>query len=373
MSSMKPKQVEEFLEDSSEEEQDDDDKSKFMNFIDTNGLLGKLDANKLMQLLYSPTVKRRIQILEKFQLKTTNIVKNFFAEVYALECKYHKLYHPIYEKRKLIVTGAYEPTDQEAQWLLDEEDENLGNQLINKTTIEREETLEILPKISETKNKLDFTGIPNFWLIIFQNDVFLSDMVQPQDEPILRHLQDIEINCSENPMSFTLAFHFSHNKYFTNLVLTKEYFMKCELNADDPFNFEYPQIYKCKGCTITWNKGMNVTLTSVKKKQRHRSCGVVRTVTKTFENLSFFNFFALPEVLENGKEEEINMLRYLLTSDFEIGLYIREKIVPKAILFYLGDTVEDKADDYKKHNLKFSNKESEFNQEENNKAAKNAN
>jgi len=34
----------------------------------------------------------------------------------------------------------------------------------------------------------------------------------------------------------------------------------------------------------------------------------------------------------------------LLTADFEIGHYIRERIVPRAILFFTGEALEDESD-----------------------------
>jgi hypothetical protein len=39
------------------------------------------------------------------------------------------------------------------------------------------------------------------------------------------------------------------------------------IDAEDPFGFEGPEIYKCKGCTIHWKQGKNVTVKTVKKKQ----------------------------------------------------------------------------------------------------------
>jgi len=48
-------------------------------------------------------------------------------------------------------------------------------------------------------------------------------------------------------------------------------------------------------CTIEWTKGKNVTLKTIKKKQKHKGRGTVRTVTKTVPNDSFFNFFTPPE------------------------------------------------------------------------------
>lgn len=53
-----------------------------------------------------------------------------------------------------------------------------------------------------------------------------------------------------------------------------------------------PCVYRC---TIDWTKGKNVTLKTIKKKQKHKGRGTVRTVTKTVPNDSFFNFFSPPE------------------------------------------------------------------------------
>jgi hypothetical protein len=46
--------------------------------------------------------------------------------------------------------------------------------------------------------------------------------------------------------------------------------------------------------------------------------------------------FIVPDDPEVEMEEET---RALLTSDFEIGHYIRERIVPRAILYFTGKTV----------------------------------
>ena len=83
-----------------------------------------------------------------------------------------------------------------------------------------------------------------------------------------------------SPQGFTLYFHFAPNEYFTNSVLTKEYMMKCQPDEEDPFNFEGPEITNCKGCEISWKTGKNLTVKTVKKKQKHKSKGSVRTVTK---------------------------------------------------------------------------------------------
>ncbi|XP_023212250.1 nucleosome assembly protein 1-like 1, partial [Centruroides sculpturatus] len=96
-------------------------------------------------------------------------------------------------------------------------------------------------------------------------------------------------------------------------------------------------------CTIDWKKGKNVTVKTIKKKQKHKSRGSVRTVTKTVQNDSFFNFFNPPTVPE---DEELldDETQTLLAVDFEIGHFIRERIVPRAVLFFTGEALTE--DDY---------------------------
>ena len=48
-------------------------------------------------------------------------------------------------------------------------------------------------------------------------------------------------------------------------------------------------------CKIDWKPGKNVTIKLVKKTQKHKARGMKRTVTKTVQNDSFFNFFSPPQ------------------------------------------------------------------------------
>lgn len=43
-------------------------------------------------------------------------------------------------------------------------------------------------------------GIPDFWLTVLKNHVETADMIQDCDEPILKHLTDIEVEMIEEPM-----------------------------------------------------------------------------------------------------------------------------------------------------------------------------
>ncbi|XP_015437159.1 PREDICTED: nucleosome assembly protein 1-like 1 isoform X2 [Dufourea novaeangliae] len=304
---------------------------------------GRISAPGIEQMQSLPApVKRRIKALKKLQVVTTNIEAKFYEEVHALECVYHKLCAPLYEKRKEIISGAYEPTDEQCEWESDDEEEGLTNDLKTKANLEDDKE----QKAKEESEK-DVKGIPEFWLTIFKNVGPLADMVQEHDEPILKHLYDIKVIFFEsNPMGFILEFHFEPNEYFTNTVLTKEYIMKCTPDVLDPFNFEGPEIYKCKGCAIDWKKGKNVTVKTIKKNQKHKSRGSIRTVTKTVQNDSFFNFFSPPVVPVDAEAELDDETQALLASDFEIGHYIRERLVPRAVLYYTGEALEDEDEDY---------------------------
>lgn len=282
-----------------------------------------------------PEVQRRIKALKKIQVEITQIESQFFREMHELEVKYAPMYTSHFEKRKNIVLGTYEPTDPECDFSLggsDSETDDL-NDSVNKLKLENEQ--------KESKEPL--VGIPEFWLTIFRNVEMLSEMVQEHDIPILKHLTDIKVEMTTKPMGFQIFFHFSPNEYFTNQVLTKSYEMKCEIDSQDPFSFEGPEIIKCSGCKIDWNKGKNVTIKVVRKKQKHKQRGAIRMVSKTEEVPSFFDFFNPPEVLDDAEVDEETQIR--LTNDFEVGQYIRERIVPRAVLFYTGEALEDDYDE----------------------------
>lgn len=66
-----------------------------------------------------------------------------------------------------------------------------------------------------------------------------------------------------------------------------------------------------QGCEINWKKGKNVTVKTIKKKQKHKSRGSVRTVTKSVQADSFFNFFSPPAMPEDPNST--------LASDIQVG------------------------------------------------------
>uniref|UniRef100_A0A2K6G3B4 Nucleosome assembly protein 1-like 1 n=1 Tax=Propithecus coquereli TaxID=379532 RepID=A0A2K6G3B4_PROCO len=161
------------------------------------------------------------------------------------------------------------------------------------------EELKEKAKIEDEKKdeeKEDPKGIPEFWLTVFKNVDLLSDMVQEHDEPILKHLKDIKVKFSD---------------------------------AGQPM---WVKIMAKEQEKIDWKKGKNVTLKTIKKKQKHKGRGTVRTVTKTVSNDSFFNFF------DDDAEA-------ILAADFEIGHFLRERIIPRSVLYFTGEAIEDDDDD----------------------------
>lgn len=277
-----------------------------------------------------PPVRRRVNALKRLQLNGVNIEAEFYRKVHELECQYAERFLPLAEKRKAIVTGAYEPTDEECKPVVDEEE--LADELETKAAVENGP--------ANQKEAMQ-SGIPEFWLTTFKNVEIFAEMVQEHDEPILKHLTDVEVKTSKEPMMFTLYFHFTPNDYFSNTTLTKEYFMKCEPDSKDPFSFDGPEIINCKGCKVEWKAGKNVTVKVIKKKQKHKQKGATRFVTKEVKNDSFFNFFDPPVIPEGGEEAMDEETQELLNADFELGQILRDRILPRAVLYFTGEAEDD--------------------------------
>jgi len=338
---------------------------------------GGLNDSLLDSALHIPVeIINRINALKNLHLKLVDIESKFYEELHHLECKYATMYVPIFEQREQIVTGKYEPSEEECKYEYDHDKsednkaEELSEDLKNKVTLES----------GADSNAKKITGIPEFWLNSFKSTDLIRDMIQEYDEPVLRHLIDIKvIHHDEKPFGYTLEFHFSENEYFTNKVLTKRYWLTTDKDENDPLIYDGPMIYKCTGTKIEWNKDKDITSKLVKKKQKHKSSGTIRIVTKTEKQDSFFNFFEAPtedgvrpslkvwltrlekgeaeakKVEEDADEERDEESEALYEADFEIGHFMKEFLIPKAILYFTGeladednydDDEEDEEDDY---------------------------
>lgn len=285
---------------------------------------------------YPPEVIKRVKALKNLQLTNIKHEVAYFNEIHKLDLKYKKLYDENNEQRKKIYLGEYEPTAAEAEW----KDPESADDVINK--------MEKL-NVDQDKEK-PVKGIPNFWLTAFQNanEPLFNGSFQPIDEPIFKNLEDVTIELPEKNTGFTINFHFSPNEFFTNTILSKEYEMKNDVDPEDPLDFDGPEIFKSKGCKIEWKTGKNTTVKVIKQKvkQKGKGKGGQKFVTKTEKRESFFNFFSPPKVPEDPKEEIDDETQALITEDFDIGFGIKEKLIPKAILYFTGEAMDDDDDDF---------------------------
>jgi len=353
--------VEEVDDDDVEESGKPDQKAIAAQLMKTPGVLAALQ-DRLSSIVGSPSgyiqslpkeVKRRIKALKKLQNEIINVESEFYKEVNDIEIKFAEKYKSLYEKRKEVVAALREPTDEECDWPSDEEeeDEEGKDEEAKLAPDSKQEELKEKATIEEAKidgdaeKKEEEKGIPSFWLTVFKNVDMLSEMVQEHDEPILNALQDIKVAFNEK--GFVLDFEFAPNDYFTNTVLSKSYEMRYEPDPEDPFAYEGPEIIKCSGCKIDWKDKKNVTVKQIKKKQKHKGRGQTRVVTKEVQADSFFNFFNPPDVPEDTEEVD-EETEALLGADFEIGHFIRDRVVPRAVLFFTGEVRDtpDEDDDY---------------------------
>lgn len=278
------------------------------------------------------TVHNRVLALKHNQLQQIKISEQFFREVYELEKRFYGQSCTLFDARRDIVAGDVEPPITERYW--HEERDELLEEI--KTTEEFKQLTEQLPQLPSNA-----MGVPSFWLTVFRNVALISDLVQEHDEPLLECLLDVRI--SYEPDSYTVHFQFAPNEYLhtSSLMLTKKYILRHEADKDYPFMFEGPEIVRCEGCHIHWRDGSNLTLQTVKQK-RSRKGG--RNVPKVMPRESFFRFFSPPQAMDLSLADE--KTKMVLGADFEVGYLLRTQIVPKAILFYTGDIVDNVNDEY---------------------------
>jgi len=298
---------------------------------------GKFKFKSAFDLSELPAeVLKRVKALKNLQFANIKHEVDYYNEIHKLDLKYKKLYDENNEKRKQIYLGEHEPTAAECEW----KDSDAADAVIDKL-----EKLEVDDKNLKGGN---VKGIPNFWLTVFQNsnETLLSGTFEQIDEPVLKHLEDITITLPEKNTGFTLNFHFAPNEFFTNTVLTKEYELKSDYDPEDPLEFDGPEMFRSKGCKIDWKSGKNTTVKVIKQKvkQKGKGKGGPKFVTKEEKRETFFNFFKPPKVPEDDKEEVDDERQAQITEDFDIGFSIKEKLVPRAVLYFTGEALED--DDY---------------------------
>ncbi|XP_034489751.1 nucleosome assembly protein 1-like 1-A [Drosophila innubila] len=278
------------------------------------------------------TVQNRVLALKHNQLQQIKISEQFFREVYELEKRFYGQSCTLFDARRDIVAGNVEPPTIERYW--HEEPDELLEEI--KATAEFRQMTEQL----QQQLPANAVGVPQFWLTVFRNVALISDLVQEHDEPLLECLVDVRI--SYDPDSYTIHFQFRPNEYLhtSSLLLTKKYILRHEADKDFPFMFEGPEIVRCEGCHIHWRDGCNLTLQTVRQKRPRKGA---RNMPKVMPRESFFRFFSPPQAMDLSLADE--KTKMVLGADFEVGYLLRTQIVPKAILFYTGDIVDNANDE----------------------------
>ncbi|EPX71877.1 nucleosome assembly protein Nap1 [Schizosaccharomyces octosporus yFS286] len=275
--------------------------------------LRNLTSHRISELPTS--VQKRISSLKGLQKQYSSLELQFQRELFELEKTFAKKYGPLFERRRELVHGEKEPSEEE----------------IKKGIPEGEE----LSKVLEGKNQKDqeMKGIPEFWLTAMKNVLSLSEMITPEDEKALRHLIDVRLVYMEKP-GFQLQFEFEENPFFSNKVLTKSYYYLEETGASNVFMYG-----SAKGDEVHWHPNADLTIRTVVKKQRNKNTKQTRTVKVSESRDSFFNFFSPPQM--EDEEEENPGLDELLELDYQIGEDFKEKLIPRAVDWFTGEALED--------------------------------
>ena len=284
-----------------------------------DGLVG-LSSGYVEEL--HPKIRARLFSLQVLQTERDELFEKYSEERRALEEKYEKLYAPLYQSRKDIVTGEKEYTDCEE---------------------ELKKEIEALPADDKSP-----TGVPDFWLVAMKNIEDLAEEISERDEACLSALVDVQTGKLEGEdedgdemVGFYLRFYFKENAYFTNKCIEKRYHMEDD-SEDAVLNY-----IVCDD--IDWKPGKNLTVKVLRKKPKPGAKNQ-KPITKTEPCESFFTFFYPPEVpdedeQENMTEEEVEELQEQMENDYAIGSLIATALVPNAVDHFLGLHLEDDEDE----------------------------
>lgn len=260
----------------------------------------------------------RVAKLQSLDEEREKIMKEYMVERAALEQKYASRFQPLYETRAKVIKGDM--------------DEDIANEdQVDAAVDEQEEGNDQAPEKKEA-------GIPQFWIVAMTQMETIAELISEEDVDCLDRLQNITCQDNEEGTAFSLSFHFAPNDYFYDSVLTKRYSVPNLLASDEPL------LKHVSGCKIQWKEGMCLTSRKVTKKQRGKGKneGQVRTVVKTEEKESFFQWFDPPQMpsMEEMDEEEAQRLEEIFDADYEVAQAFRTQVVPRAVMWFSGEAAE---------------------------------
>ncbi|KAK1442379.1 testis-specific y-encoded like protein [Babesia gibsoni] len=261
--------------------------------VSLEGPLGKLNESQ----------RSTVDKLQRLQKSRDDLDVAYNKELNELRAKYDLLFQPLYEERQKALT---EPSG----------------------------------------NEKGTPSLPKFWLTAMKNNNTLRSIIELRDEPVLAYLSDVKAEFLEplKQESFRIVMTFDENPYFSNRVISKQYNMRVidgEVEA---------LLQGTEATEIDWYPDKDVTRQTVTKIQRHKRTKETRTKTEVEDQPSFFRFFTTQEVPSNEAlsrmtKQEIAELEMYVEEDYDIGIVIRDKLIPEAIYWYLGIAEDDDIDD----------------------------
>jgi len=264
----------------------------------------------------SKQVQNRVHELQKLQMQKNALREQYLSELSQLQRKYEGELAPLLDEQRDIIKGSP-------------------------------------PSPREIEDIQPIQGVPRFWLNALQQNAFIRTRISPRDEEALEYLVDIRYCANaHNPVSgFTMFFEFQENPYFEETILTKEYIKKpCVANAISEW-----YLADIVGSRITWKSdAVDLTRYAVEKKQRSKKTQEVRYTTVYEPCQSFFAFFDAPKFPDNikssaaerGGEKEgdddhgvDSELEDFIDEDYEMACILKEKIITRALDYFIGDAV----------------------------------
>lgn len=231
---------------------------------------------------------------------------------------------------------------------------------------------EILSEKTEAKEDEANLGTPalkGFWYHALDNHPAFKEgdcTLKEWDKPVLEYLKDIQsevVDDDQAKLSFRLDFIFAENPFFEETLLSKTYTVR----ETSPYNGE-TEIKEIKSTQITWKAGKDITVAMVKKKVKGGGAKKAKGKEKSEPRMSFFRTFmglnlteggSIPDGLEMLAEElkqqagldgadfdeDENVVGFMMERDFELGMAVKDNIIPFAVRWYTGEACPEMGDD----------------------------
>uniref|UniRef100_A0A5S6QTX1 Nucleosome assembly protein n=1 Tax=Trichuris muris TaxID=70415 RepID=A0A5S6QTX1_TRIMR len=292
-----------------------------------NSVLKNAEDLKLFSYLvdHPPSVYKRLNALKRIQLEQLQYEAEFWRVLQSLEKENNEKQAKLLEKRRALIEGTLEPTEEEGTPCPgDSVAAAIDDDILHFKRALRLDQEEVVH------------GVPNFWLTVLLNCNIIRKTISKADEQALASLIDIHCNYTTEPRGFILSFHFANNDYFSNSVLTKEYQVSCDLDMENPFTYDGPEVVSRKGCVIQWKPGKNLTVMVKRKAGKGKREPKIKEVRVS----SFFDFFD-PDFDVLAGDEIASTVRDFLYEDFDIALTLRDRVLRRAVLYFTGEEVED--------------------------------